>query len=179
MSFSRRSLAVLPLLAVSGGAWAQKKLEIPPSWYGVRIDETAITVEMPGVPDHRVSTDTSPRGTAFQLHSYSLEAGGNSYVAQTALYPADVDIAQPRTILQAALNGRAPQLAGAKWTKVDWREIRGAAAVESVGALPGGNVLRQVNVLRERRLLSLAFLGTAAAATGADAERFFKSLKLA
>ena len=29
------------------------------------------------------------RGTAFALHSYSLEAGGYSYVVQTALYPAD------------------------------------------------------------------------------------------
>ena len=36
--------------------------------------------------------DASAPGTAFVLHSYSLEAGGYSYVVQTALYPADVDV---------------------------------------------------------------------------------------
>jgi hypothetical protein len=173
----RRSLFVLPLLAVTGTAQAQKK-QIE-TWYGVRVEDNAFTVEMPGIPDHRIVNDASARGTAFQLHSYSLEAGGYSYVAQTALYPEDVDVTQPRTILQAALDGRSQQLVGRKWKSADWREIGGAAAVESTGALVGGNVLRQLNLLKERRFVSLAFLGSAAGATGAEAERFFKSLKLA
>jgi hypothetical protein len=33
--------------------------------------------------------------------------------------------------------------------------------------------------LKERRFVSLAFLGNAAGATGVESERFFKSLKLA
>ena len=74
---------------------------------------------------------------------------------------------------------RVQQLAGRKWTSIDWRQIAGAAAVESVGAIAGGNALRQLTLLKERRFVSLAFLGTAAAATGVEAERFFKSLKLA
>jgi hypothetical protein len=179
MKLFRRLFLAAPLLAATVSAHAQKRLEIPTSWYGVRIEDNAFTVEMPGIPDHRVVNDRSSGGTAFQLHSYSLETGGNSYVAQTALYPFDVDVTQPRLILQASLNGRAQQLAGRQWTKTEWSELEGAAAVTATGTLTGGNVLRQLNILKERRFVSLAFLGSPAAATGADAARFFKSVKLA
>ncbi|MBS0548636.1 MAG: hypothetical protein JSR24_12850 [Proteobacteria bacterium] len=182
MSLSRRTAlalpGALPLALLAGRAAAQKRLEIPPSWYAVRIDENAFIVEMPGVPDHRIVDDRSARGTAFQLHSYSIESGGSSYVAQTALYPADVDVTQPRAILQAALDGRAQQLSGGKWSRVQWREIAGAAAVESTGVVPGGNGLRQLVLLKQRRFMSLAFLGNASSLAGADANRFFNSLKL-
>ncbi len=169
----------MPLLALAGGARAQKKLVVPITWYGVRVEDNAFTVEMPGIPDHRIVNDVTARGTTFTLHSYSLEIGGYSYLAQTALYPLDADLTQPRTILQAALNGRIQQLVGRKWTSIEWREIAGAAAVESVGALAGGNALRQFNLLKERRFVSLAFLGNAAGVMGLEAERFFKSLKMA
>jgi hypothetical protein len=178
MMFPRRGLFSLPLLALAGAARAQTKLVVPITWYGVRVEDNAFTVEMPGVPDHRIVNDVSARGTPFQLHSYSLEVGGHSYVAQTALYPADVDVSQPRAILQAALAGRVQQLIGRQWTRTDWREISGGAAVESIGAMAGGNALRQLNLLKARRFVSLAFLGNAAAATGGEADRFFKSLKL-
>ena len=178
MTFQRRGVLALPLLALAGGARAQAKLAVPLAWYVVRVEDNAFTVEMPGVPDHRVVNDVSSHGTSFQLHSYSLEAGGSSYVVQTALYPADVDASQPRSILQAALNGRVQQLVGRQWTRTDWRVIGGATAVESIGALAGGNALRQLALLKARRFVSLAFLGSGAGATGSDAERFFKSLKL-
>ena len=178
MTFRRRALFSLPLLALAGTARAQGKLAVPLTWYGVRVEDNAFTVEMPGVPDHRVVNDVSTRGTAFQLHSYSIEIGGYSYVAQTALYPADVNVSQPRTILQAALAGRVQQLVGRQWTRTDWYEFSGATAVESIGALAGGNALRQVNLLKARRFVSLAFLGSAAGATGVEAERFFRSLKI-
>ncbi len=96
---------------------------------------------------------------------------------QTALYPEDVDVTQPRRLVQAVLDGRAQGLPSRKWTKVDWREIQGAAAAESVGALKGGNLLRQLVLLKQRRFISLAFLG--ATVSTVEAERFFKSLKLA
>jgi hypothetical protein len=168
--------APVPLLAALP-ARAQQKLVIPLDWYVVQADDNAFTVEMPGIPDHRVVDDRSARGTAFVLHSYSLEAGGYSYVAQTALYPQDVDTTQPRRILQAALDSRAQQLPSRKWGSVQWREIAGAAAVESAGTLRGGSTLRQLAVLKEHRFVSLALLG--AAVTTAEANRFFASLKLA
>src|SRR5438132_605594 len=145
----RRIVIALPLLAVVSRASAQKRLEIPLTWYAVQVADNAFTVEMPGVPDHRVVNDASARGTGFALHSYSLETGGHSYVAQTALYPSDVDTTQPRKILQAALDTRAQSLETRKWSRVDWREVQGGAASESVGSLRGGNALRQLVLLKE------------------------------
>jgi hypothetical protein len=173
----RRALLAASAPAFTVPAWAQ--LRVPPTWYAVQADGNAFTVEMPGVPDHRVVHDVSARGTAFLLHSYSLEAGGYSYVAQTALYPNDVDTTQPRGLLQAALDSRAQALEGRKWTEVEWREILAGAAAESVGTVRGGNGLRQMVLLKERRFVSLAFLGPAGSVVGPEAERFFKSLKMA
>jgi len=166
----------MPMLALASGARAQKKLDIPAKWYAVRVEENVFTVEMPGIPDHRVLNDVSARGTAFALHSYSLESGGFSYVAQTALYPADVDVTQPRRLLQAALDDRAQQLASRKWERTGWREVGGGPAVESTGTLRAGTMLRLLSLLRERRFVSLAFLGPSV--DGPEADRFFKSLKL-
>jgi hypothetical protein len=156
----------------------QKPLVIPLKWYVVRVVDDAFTVEMPGIPDHRIVNDVSARGTAFALHSYSLEVGGYSYVVQTALYPGDVDVAQPRRLIQAALDDRAKVLEARKWSKVDWRDISGNQAADSTGLLKGGNALRQLVLLNGQRFVSLAFMGAAASMTGFEAERFFKSLKM-
>ena len=57
MTLRRRGLLCLPLLALAGDAHAQTKLAAPLAWYGVRVEDNAFTVEMPGVPDHRVVQD--------------------------------------------------------------------------------------------------------------------------
>ncbi len=179
MNLLRRGLLAAPALAFAGGAEAQQKpLVIPLKWYVVQVVDDAFTVEMPGIPDHRLVNDASARGSAFALHSYSLEAGGYSYLAQTALYPPDVDTTQPRSLIQAALDDRAKVLETRKWSKVDWREILAGAAAESSGPLKGGNALRQLVLLKEHRFVSLAFMGAAASIAGFEAERFFKSLKI-
>ncbi len=174
----RRALLALPglLLASSVRAQLQKPLVVPLKWYIVKVEDDAFTVEMPGIPDHRIVNDKSAHGTPFALHSYSLEVGGYSYVAQTALYPQDVDVTEPRRILQSALDGRAQQLASRKWNSVQWHEIDGAAAAESTGALKGASMLRQLVLLKQRRFVSLAFLG--AAVDVMEANRFIRSLKL-
>jgi hypothetical protein len=175
MSWSRRAVLALPFVVPSVAA-AQGKLQLPDTWYRVKVEADAFTVDMPGIPDHKVLNDVSARGTTFPLHSYSLEAGGNAFVAQTALLPADVEYREPRRLLQAALDNRTRQLVGGKWSKTDWREIGGAAAVESSGALRNGQSLRQLVVVKEQRFVSLAFMGPNVGS--ADADRFFKSLKL-
>jgi hypothetical protein len=169
----RRALFAAMLLPCPARA-QQKPLVLPSKWYAVQVEGNAFTVEMPGIPDYRIVNDASARGTAFALHSYSLEAGGSSYVVQTALYPGDVDVSDPRRLIQAALDERAKVLEGGKWSKIDWRNIAGSTAAESMGPLKGGNALRLLMLLKGRRLVSLAFLGTA----DADAQRFFKSLKM-
>lgn len=172
MTLSRRLFAALPLAAVAGEAVAQS------TWYAVRGPDHAFVVDMPGEPVYKVIDTASPGGTAFAYHSYSLDYQKLSFVAQTALYPADVDVSQPRLNLQSALADRAQRLAGGKWTSIEYRDVQGATAAESLGSVQGGNVLRQLILLKGRRTVSLACLGRSDAVRAPVAERFFKSLRL-
>jgi len=181
MSLHRRVLLVTPLLLAARPGQAQLKAPptaMPGKWYAVQVEGSVFQVEMPGIPDYRPIGDKSARGTPFVLHSYSLETAGNAYVVQTALYPADVDASRPRVLLQSAVDTRAQSLAGRKWKSVNWREVQGATAAESVGALPNGSGLRQLVLLQGQRFVSLAYLGPEATLAGPDADRFFRSLKL-
>ncbi len=147
------------------------------TWYAVRGPDRAFVVDMPGEPIYKVIDTRSPGGTAFAYHSYSLDYGRMSFVAQTALLPADIDVRQPRAYLQSVLDDRAQRLAGGKWTSVEWRNVLGVVAAESFGSVQGGNVLRQLVLLKGARYISLACLGPADAVRAPEAERFFRSLR--
>ena len=172
MRLARRELVALPLAMVAANALAQSV------WYAVRGPDHSFIVDMPGEPVYKVIDTRSPGGTAFAYHSYSLEYRRLSFVAQTALYPADVDVRQPKLNLQSVLDDRAQRLQGGKWTSVDWRDLQGAPAAESVGAMAGGNMLRQLVLLKGRRYVSLGYLAPADALRTPEADRFFKSLRL-
>ena len=171
MSLSRRSLAALPLLGMGDPAFAQA------TWYAVRGVDHSFIVDMPGEPTYKVIDTQSAGGAAFSYHSYSLDLGLLSFVAQTALYPPDVDVNQPRLNLQSVLDERAQRLAGGKWTNIDWRPVLGAPAVDSVGSVQGGNVLRQLVLLKGRRYVSLAYLAPSSSLRAPQADRFFGSLR--
>jgi hypothetical protein len=172
MNLSRRAFTALPLAIAAGEAVAQS------TWYAVRGPDHSFVVDMPGEPIYKVIDTQSPRGTAFAVHSYSLEYRRLSFVAQTALLPADVDLRQPRAYLQSVLDDRAQRLAGGKWTGVEWRDVQGAPAADSIGSVQGGSVLRQLVLLKGRRYVSLAYLAPADALRTPEADRFFKSLRL-
>ena len=165
-------------------AQAQLKQPPPPSqapqsvWYAVRGPDNAFIVDMPGEPVYKLIDTVSPGGTKFVYHSYSLDYRRLSFVAQTALYPADVDVSQPKLNLQSVLDDRAQRLVGGKWTKIEWREVLGAPAAELIGSVAGGSVLRQLVLLKGRRYVSLACLGPADSLRTPEVERFFKSLRL-
>ena len=91
---------------------------------------------------------------------------------------AGIDVSRPRTNLQIALDDRAQRLEGGKWSKVDWRDVQGATAVESIGPIAGGSALRQLSLLKGRRSVSLGYLAPADAMRAPEAERFFRSLRL-
>jgi hypothetical protein len=171
MMLGRRVLLALPVAVAARGVAAQS------TWYAVRGPDHAFIVDMPGEPVYKVIDTRSPGGTAFTYHSYSLDYRRLSFVAQTALLPADIDVRQPKTYLQSVVDDRAQRLAGGKWTSVEWRTVLGVTAAESFGSVPGGNVLRQLVLLRGPRYVSLACLGPADAVRAPEAERFFKSLR--
>jgi len=172
---TRRALLALPLVMVAGAARAQAQQTI---WFAVRGVDHSFIVDMPGEPVYKLIDTVSPGGTPFVYHSYSLEYRRLAFVAQTALFPADVDVRQPRLNLQSVLDERAHRLAGGKWTRVDWREVQGVPAADSVGPIQGGSVLRQLVLLKGRRTVSLAYLAPADALRTPEAERFFQSLRL-
>jgi hypothetical protein len=185
MKLARRGFVALPLAMAAGVATAQAQLKPPPPpqapqsvWYAVRGVDNSFIVDMPGEPVYKLIDTVSPGGTKFVYHSYSLDDRRLAFVAQTALYPADVDVRQPKLNLQSVLDDRAQRLAGGKWTKIDWREVSGAPAAESIGSVAGGSVLRQLVLLKGRRYVSLACLGPAEALRTPEVERFFKSLRL-
>jgi hypothetical protein len=169
MKLGRRAVLALPLLA--SPTLAQSV------WYAVRGADHSFIVDMPGEPLYKVIDAVSSGGVRYANHSYSLDSGRLSFVAQTALYPAGIDVSDSRRALQALLDERASRLEGGKWTRVDWRGVQGAPAVESVGPVQGGRRLRELVVLRGRRIVSLACLGPADALHGPEAERFFASLR--
>ena len=173
MSASRRSFLALPVVLLAADAAAQSA-----SWFPLEGADKSFFVEMPGAPVYKVLDAVSAGGTPFAYHSYSLDYRRLAFVAQSALYPADVDVRQPKLNLQTALDDRAQRLAGAKWTSVDWKTVQGAPAVESIGPLAGGNALRQLVLLKGRRYVSLGYLAPADAMRAPEAERFFRSLRL-
>ena len=173
MSARRRAFLALPVVLLAADAAAQSA-----SWFPVEGADKSFFVEMPGAPVYKVLDTVSPGGTPFVYHSYSLEYRRLSFVAQSALYPADVDVRQPKLNLQSALDDRAQRLAGGKWTSVDWKTVQGAPAVESIGPLAGGNALRQLVLLKGSRYDSLGYLAPADAMRAPEAERFFRSLRL-
>jgi hypothetical protein len=183
MTLARRGFVALPLALAAGAAQAQLKPPPPPEapqsiWYAVRGVDNSFIVDMPGEPVYKLIDTASSGGTKFVYHSYSLDYRRLAFVAQTALYPADVDVRQPKLNLQSVLDDRAQRLAGSKWIRIDWREVSGAPAAESIGSVAGGNVLRQLVLLKGRRYVSLACLGPAEALRAPEVERFFKSLRL-
>jgi len=172
---SGRLLLAAPIVLAATAARAQIQ---KPAWMVVQGADGSFTVDMPGPPTYKLLDTTSPGGTSFVLHSYSLEFRRLSFVAQTALYPADVDVSVPRANLQGVLDDRARRLEGGRWTRLDWRDIQGAPAAESVGSVAGGSVLRQLVVLKGRRFVSLAYLAPADALRTPEADRFFKSFRM-
>ena len=170
---TRRALLVaLPMAAAARSTAAQS------TWYAVRGPGNAFYVDLPGEPVYKVIDTQSLGGTTFAYHSYSLDYRRLSFVAQTALLPADIDLRQPRAYLQSVLDDRAQRLAGGKWTSVNWRDMQGVPAAESLGSVQGGNVLRQLVLLKGRRFMSLAYLAPADALRTPEADRFFGSLRL-
>ncbi|MFO1079035.1 MAG: hypothetical protein U1E23_00200 [Reyranellaceae bacterium] len=162
MIAARRLLLAAPL-------WlAASRLAAQSVWYAVRSADHSFIVDMPGEPVYKVLGAS---------HSYSLESGSLSFVAQAAPPPTSSDASDPRRVLQGLLDERAGRLQGGRWAQSDWRSVQGTAAVESVGILAAGQTLRQLMTLRDRRLVTLACLGPADAVRGREANRFFASLR--
>ena len=135
-------------------------------WLKVEGPERAFTFELPGTPDYKIQGG---------LHSYSLTRGPIEYVVQ-AVEVAEGDAAG---VVQAAIDGTAPHLVDGRWQRIDRRQVHGSPAIEASGVLKNGNALRNLVVMKGRRLVSLGLRGPAGTTRFPDAERFFASLRFA
>lgn len=172
MSKSRLILVLLAAMAFAVSAVAQVL------WLTIEGPGRVFTVQMPDKPEYKISTLKSPAGTMFALHSYLLTRGPIDYVAQTETYPPDIDVAQPKAVLQAALDGTAPHLVGGKWDRIVWTQVQGAPAANALGMFKDGRAFRNLVVLKGHQFYSLGFLGPPGMDKIVDADRFFTSLKV-
>src|SRR5262245_10510711 len=104
MSIARRQVLVMLTLSIVGGPRAHAQ---GATWYAVRGVDRSFVVDMPGEPAYKVIDTASPGGVRYAIHSYSLDTGRLSFVAQTALYPSGIDLSDSRRALQALLDDRA------------------------------------------------------------------------
>ena len=175
------SMLGLALLVAPMGAAAQTAARASPppaAWHKQQGPGGAFTVEMPAKPGYKLEQAKSGGGTAFGYHSYSLDHDGRAYVAQTATYPADVDVKNPKANLTKALDASGKHLAAKKWDKLTWTQHQGATAVEATGLMNEKLEFRNFLVLKGHQMYSLGFAGPPGTIRSAEAERFFKSLRL-
>jgi hypothetical protein len=103
------------------------------------------------------------------------EVGDLAYVAQTAVYPADVNVSNPRTNLQVGLDNAAKNMEGGKWASIDWSTRQGLTAVDATGVRQG-LAIRSYSVMKGRQIFTLTYAGPAGTARAPDADRFIGSL---
>lgn len=156
-----------PGLAASAAAW--KVVEGP---------EDAFTVKMPGAAKHTRETMKSAKGTAYAMDQYLLEKGPAAYIVQTAVYPEEVDVSDPKVTLNNGLKNAAKNMRDGKWDEERELKHLGLDAAHAIGVRKG-NAIASYSVLVGRRIITLTYAGPPGSAKGPDAERFIGSLALA
>ena len=80
------------------------------AWHKLSGPQQSFSAEMPAAPNYTAKEMRSAAGSVYTMHQYLLEHGDVAYVAQTAVYPPDVNVSNHRTNLQGGLieTGRIP-----------------------------------------------------------------------
>ena len=68
------------------------------------------------------------------MHQYLLEQGNVAFVAQTAVYPDDVNVSNPRVNLQGGLDNAAKNMESRQVISIDWLTHQGSVASDAVGS---------------------------------------------
>jgi hypothetical protein len=173
-----RSAACCVTLAFGLALLAPLPASAQAAWQVLEGPSGVFSVEMPGTPGYKLEQAKSGGGTLFAYHSYSLDYQGRAYVAQTATYPADVDVSDPRVNLQNALAASVKGMQSKKWDQVTWTTVQGARAVEATGKLSDQLEYRNLMVLKGRQMYSFGYAGPPGTIRDPDANRYFESLRL-
>ena len=166
------------LLALALGLIYAGSICAQTGWYRLKGPGGVFTVEVPSQPGYRTENATSGGGTPFIYHSYTLDHEGRAFVVQTATYPRDVEVSDPRVNLQSALNASEAHLATKKWDKISWMQVHGSPAAEALGVMNDTLHFRNVLILKGRQMYSLGYAGPPGTVRSEDANRFFGSFRI-
>jgi hypothetical protein len=147
------------------------------AWHKLSGPQQSFSAEMPAAPNYTAKEMRSAAGSVYTMHQYLLEHGDVAYVAQTAVYPADVNVSNHRTNLQGGLDNAAKNMASGKWTSVGWGTHQGLTSVEAIGER-ANHAIRSFSVMKGRQIITLTYAGPAGSARSADADRFIASLRI-
>lgn len=139
--------------------------------------DRGFTAEMPAAPKYTAVSMKTKSGSAYTMHQYQLDQGTVAYVAQTAIYPQDVSVANPQVNLQGGLDNAAKDMEGGKWANINWVKHQGGlTAVDAIG-VRGGHAIRSYSVMKGRQIFALTYAGPPGTARSANAQRFIGSLR--
>lgn len=147
------------------------------SWHTMTGPDRSFTADLPAAPKYTTAELQTGAGSNYTMHQYLLEQGPVAYVVQTAIYPEDVRVTNPRANLQGGLDNAARNMEGGKWASIGWLTHQGLAAVDAVGARDG-HAIRSYSVMKGRQVLTLTYAGPAGSARSAEANRFIASLRI-
>jgi len=149
----------------------------PAAWHTVTGPDNSPIAELPAAPTYTSSRVATSTGSLYTLHQYLLEQGDAAYIVQTAVYPEDINVANPRVNLQGGLDNLAKGMEGAKWGSVDWVMHQGMTAADAVGAR-SGHAIRSFSAMKGRQVFTLIYAGMPGTARSADVNRFIASLRV-
>jgi hypothetical protein len=162
--------------AAGPGPSSQASL-VTPEWQTVTGPEKSFTADLPAAPKYTATQMKTGTGSIYTVHQYLLEQGDVAYIVQSAVYPEDINVANPRTNLQGGLDNLAKGMEGAKWASVDWVTHQGLTATDAVGAR-SGHAIRSFSVMKGRQVFTLIYAGAPGTARSADVNRFVGSLRI-
>lgn len=169
----RRAVVALALAAAGFGPAMAEDI----TWQTVTGPDKSFTAELPGTPKYS-TTRLKASGSAYTLHQYLFEREQQAFIVQSAVYPRDVDVTDPKAALQVGLNTTAKRMEGGKWENVDWlKHDGGLTAVDAAGSRDGQDV-RSYQVLKGRQVFTLIYAGPPGTSHSDDATRFLGSLKV-
>jgi hypothetical protein len=171
------ALALALMVPVSHPVALAQGVTATSAWYTLAGPERSFTADMPAEPKYTAIEMKTPAGTRYTMHQYLLEQADLAYVVQSAIYPAEINVSNPRVNLQGGLDNAAKSMEGGKWGSVDWTTYQGATAAAATGTR-SGNAISSFSVLKGRQIFTLTYAGPAGSAQSPDVERFITSLKI-
>jgi hypothetical protein len=147
------------------------------SWQKVTGPDQTFSADMPAAPKYTSQEMRTAAGSSYTMHQYLLEQGNVAYVAQTAIYPADVNVSNQRANLQGGLDNAAKNMEGGKWASIGWGTYQGLTSVDATGER-GSHAIRSFSVMKGRQIITLTYAGPSGTARSPEAERFMTSLRI-